>query len=139
MTRQEQLYPDHTFTIMNRSAAPYIDYIRNGEKKAEVRVNSKAYQQLQVGDKVYFHNHREGILCKVTYLHRYKSFAAMLQQEGIDNVLPQLKNADLAAHEKEAKALQIYNNFPGAFRAQQLGVVAIGVEFLANYFKGKLT
>lgn len=119
---------DHRISILNPKEAPYIDYIRKGLKHAEGRINAPKYQQLKVGDIIHFHSKNDAITVKVTFLHPYPSFEAMLLHEGIEKMLPQLKALEIPQDEKLVKGIKIYEAFPKSERVHQMGCVAIGVE-----------
>lgn len=125
----------HTLSIQSNPKTPYLEYFRQGIKKAEGRINYPTFSKYQVGDLIYFHNRRDGILCKITFLNRYQSFSEMLNSEGILNMLPQLK--DQPVSDLFEKSLLIYKKFPNAEKAEEHGVIAIGVEFLKNKIPGK--
>ena len=127
---------DFTFTMMNPRHTPYMDYIRSGKKLAEGRINSGGYSHLVEGKTIYFHNRHEGIICLITFVHRYKSFEALLEAEGIDNMLPQLKHIS-SSSSKMDEALRIYHSFPGAERVKTFGALAIGVQFLRDHRPGR--
>lgn len=122
----------HTYTMMNRKDAPYMDWIRTGEKLAEGRINSKGFERLRVGDFVRFHNRREGIVCEITFLHRYNGFKEMLVAEGPLNMLPQLKKMRVKEKDYLDSGVKIYQGFPGSQRVQRMGALAIGVKYLGE-------
>ena len=124
--------PDFTFTIQSRPDAPYIDYLRRGEKTAECRVNGHMYQRLKEGQILLFHNRNEGIFCQVTFLHRYASFKEMVENEGVTNLLPQLKKLNLSAEDLVGRAVRIYEGFPGSDNVRRFGSIAIGVKYLCD-------
>lgn len=121
---------DHTFTIMNRREAPYMDYIRKGIKRAEGRIYSPAFQRLQEGQTIWFHNRHEGTVCTISYIHTYRSFEEMLTTEGVNAMLPQLGDQGLSEEAMLAKGIAIYERFPNAQRVHSKGCVAIGVRYM---------
>ncbi len=122
----------HTFTIQNRPDAPYLTYIKNGEKTAECRVDSLGYKKLQVGDQVHLHNYKQGILCDIVFLNRYKTFEDMVKTEGATNLLPQLKIRKLSPDKLIEAAVNVYKGFPGSQRVTICGCLAIGVKYVSD-------
>ncbi len=122
----------HIFSIINKKNAPYLAYIKKGIKHAEGRINATKCRKIKVGDMLLFQSKSEGIFCKATFLHPYPTFSAMLQKEGVERMLPQLRQKEASLPEKIAMGVEIYGNFRGAHRINELGCVAIGVEFLAD-------
>lgn len=123
---------DYTFTMMNPKESPYIEYIRKGIKHAEGRINYSGFNKLKVGDILYFHNRKEGIICEIIFLHKYKSFKQMLEIEGAEKMLPQLLKMKLDDKEKIKKGIEIYEKFPNSYKVKQYGSLAIGLKFLKN-------
>ena len=131
------IQPKHSLTIQNRKEAPYLDFIRNGTKKAEGRVNLHFFSKYSVGDTLQLHNRFEGILCEISFLHRYKNFEEMVTREGVENLVPHVVDSQLSNEELIRKAVAVYKSFPGADRVSRFGALAIGVTYLHEYFKGK--
>ena len=129
---------DHTFTMINRKNNPWMDLIRYGKKTVEGRVNLKAFEKLKVGEKVYFHNRHQGILCKITHLNIYNSFEEMIEVEGVKKLAPHICKSALNEYAWEKSALKLYYSFPGSQRVKTLGALAIGVKYICNYFKGRV-
>ncbi len=118
---------------MNPRDCPYMDYIKKGLKHAEGRINSHGFQRLKVGDTIYFHNRRVGIICEIIFLHKYKTFRAMLEEEGADKMLPQLLKLGLSKEEKIQEGIKIYEKFPNSYKVNQFGCLAIGVTYLEDH------
>lgn len=129
--------PKHAFTVQNRKDAPYLEFIRQGTKKAECRVNAPIFRKIKVGDTIQFHNRHEGILCRVTYLHKYNNFREMVIGEGVKNILPHIYRETVEAEQLIDRAVKIYEAFPGSERVKEFGSIAIGVTYLRDYFKGR--
>ena len=66
----------------------YFEFIRCGAKTVEGRINSGIFAKWQVGQMIRLKNGNEFVLCKITKLVPYKSFAEMLQNEGVHTCLP---------------------------------------------------
>ena len=115
----------------------YLNDIMSGKKKYEGRVNTEKYRAMQVGDilKLYENEAGWGIVCEVTSLNPFASFAEMLEGLGILNLLPQLEPLSrTASHNDLLEAgIFVYSSFPGAERVQAFGCVGIGVKFLKLY------
>lgn len=121
----------HALTIQSRPEAPYIKYIRDGVKTAECRIYLGQFTRYREGDELRLHNRNEGIICQITFLHRYGSFREMVVKEGVHNLLPQLKNRrELEGEALINAAIRIYEGFPGSDRVRTQGCVAIGVKYL---------
>ncbi len=128
----ETIKADHTITIQSRPDAPYMKYLRTGEKTAECRVNGRMYQNLREGNIILFHNRQEGIFCKIIFLHTYKTFEEMIKAEGATNLLPQLKLQRLSEADLLRRAINTYEGFPGSHNVRQWGSIAIGVKYLCD-------
>jgi len=133
----DSLPPRHSITIQSRRDAPYLDWIRKGVKRAEGRVNSKHFSKLRVGDSIQFHNRREGILCRIDYLHTYKTFEEMVEREGAVQLTPQVRGSGFTERQLIERSVRVYRGFPGSDRVKRLGALAIGVTYLCEYFKHK--
>lgn len=121
---------DFTFTISSPAHMPFLKYFREGSKTAECRIDGPGFRNLEVGKTIWFHNRFDGIVCRITFIHRYKGFEEMLNAEGIDNLLPQLKQVHPSR--KMEDALKVYRGFPGSHRVATLGAIAIGVKWIAD-------
>ena len=114
--------------MINTSERPYLKWLKDGIKTAEGRVNSEKYQEIQLGDEVFFtdtqgENFIKGI---VIFKHEYVSFKEMLISEGVKNMLPFLNNDELE------KGIKVYQNFPGAERVKKFDCVAIGIKIIES-------
>ena len=113
----------HNLSIINTADRPYLNWLVDGKKKAEGRVNSPKYRLMQVGDTISFCDRKTGhyVHGKIKFKHEYTSFEEMLISEGVSNMLPFLMNHELS------EGVAVYNAFPGASRVHKLGCVAIGL------------
>ncbi len=111
---------DHKIYIISNNQTPYIQWIAERVKKAEGRINWDIYQKMQVGETICFYNDPSYVLCKITFKHEYRSFRAMLENEGVQNMLPKANDVD--------EGVRIYESFPGAERVHTYGTVAIGLN-----------
>ncbi|MCD6558910.1 MAG: ASCH domain-containing protein [Palaeococcus sp.] len=95
----------------------YLRLIKEGKKRIEGRLYDEKRRRIKEGDIIIF----EGKLrAKVKALRVYSSFKEMLKKEGIENVLPGVKNIE--------EGVQIYRQFYSEEREKKYGVVAIEVE-----------
>ncbi|RLF90227.1 isomerase [Thermococci archaeon] len=95
----------------------YLRLIKEGKKRIEGRLYDEKRRRIKEGDIIIF----EGKLrAKVKALRIYPSFKEMLKKEGIENVLPGVKNIE--------EGVQIYRQFYSEEREKKYGVVAIEVE-----------
>lgn len=121
-------HADHTFSIIDTPERPYLHWLQTGIKTAEGRVNSPKYQKTRVGDTIIFIDQSQSqyIYGTIIFKHEYHSFHAMLNAEGVSNMLPFLNSSDLQ------QGIAVYNQFPGSERVQIFGCVAIGIK-VENY------
>ena len=114
----------HKFSMINTPERPYLNWLKNGIKTAEGRVNSEKYQKIEIGDEIIFSDTKSDDFIKgiVTFKHKYITFEEMLKSEGVKNMLPFLNDNDLE------KGIQVYQNFPGSERVKKFGCVAIGMK-----------
>jgi ASC-1-like (ASCH) protein len=116
----------------------YMQYIESGIKKFEGRIYGTACKNMHVGDNLKLFDNRAGwgIICKITSIDVYYSFKAMLEEKGILNMLPQLtaESKTLPHTTLLERGVQIYRGFPGSQRVSQVGVTAIGVEFIKRIY-----
>lgn len=99
----------------------YFQLIQSKRKRVEGRLFTEKYQSLRPGDVVEFCSENKSLLARVRGLKTYPTFAAMLQEEGIQECLP-------GAHTLE-EAVGIYHSFSN-YKEQELkiGVIAIQIE-----------
>lgn len=116
---------NHYILTKNPKEAPYIEWIAKGVKGAEGRVFSKKFQKMKVGETVCFHNFKSYVFCDITYLNKYSSFEEMVKSEGAINLIPALK--ELPEKERDAAAVQTYQNFPYSDRVNTMGAIAVGL------------
>ncbi len=116
----------------------YLEYIMNGKKQFEGRVCGPACQAMQVGDRLKLFNAkaRWGIICEIVSKDWYNTFKEMLEDKGVLPLLPQLEEQSkcLSKDQLLQEGLKIYQSFPGSFRVNQHGAVAIGVKFIKRIF-----
>lgn len=116
----------HKISILQTADRPYLQWLVRGIKTAEGRVNTPTYQSMRPGDRLTLVDkaNRESLTGVITFLHNYASFRKMLENEGVRNMLPFLRDDEVEA------GIKIYQSFPGSHRVQIFGCVAIGVRCL---------
>lgn len=114
----------------------YLNYIKNGKKLYEGRVNAPFTQKILAGHQLKLFDHRAGwgILCAVEERFEYHSFREMVKDRGVLEMLPQLENKakNLSNDALIEEAVRIYEGFPGSQRVKQNGCVAIQVKYLRD-------
>ncbi len=125
MTKQQNT-TIYEFSMSDAPGRPYLKWLSTGLKKAEGRINTQKYRDLQLGDIVIFRNATKDKFIKgsISFKHEYNSFKEMLESEGVSNMLPFLNNNEIQ------QGIEIYESFPGSERVQQFGCVALGIEIM---------
>src|SRR3990167_7356191 len=98
----------------------YFDAIKAGLKTVEGRPNSLKFKDLHPGDQISFTCivTNEVIVCCVQAMTVYASFFEMLQEQGLQNMLPGITTME--------QGVAVYENFPGyKEKALVIGVLAI--------------
>jgi len=107
----------HEITLRKK----YIHQIKGGGKTIEGRINSGMILRFNPGDEVRFfykQNQQDDVRCNIEDIRKYSSFRHLLQQEGHQNCLTDVRSLE--------EAVRIYDQIPGyAERAAKFGVVAI--------------
>lgn len=115
----------------------YFDFIVDGKKTVEGRVNMPDVEGLKIGDMVTFKDEggRE-IICKVITVSKYPNFTKMLVSEGITNMLPSIDPDTNSTPEMIAKADKIYRSFPGYNEnVKKYGAIAFGIKYTGMVYK----
>lgn len=114
----------------------YLDYIKQKIKTHEGRVCRGTCSNMRVGDELTLKDKRaqKGIVCEIISWKKYDSFKSMLLENGVVNMLPQLKNFAKNATPETllSEGIKIYEKFPGAQGVKNFGCVAIGVKYLKD-------
>jgi ASC-1-like (ASCH) protein len=76
----------------------YFQMIKDGSKNVEGRINNNKYSVLNKGDIIKFsaNENNKTIECRVVGIKKYETFKEMLSKEGIENMLPGIKNIEEA-------------------------------------------
>ena len=107
--------------------SPYFEFIQNGEKIYELRVNDAKRREMKVGDIwIFSHNDNKSlkkIKIKIIEKRIYKSFEEAIQDTGYLNLLPNAKSIE--------EAIEIYNSF-GSYKedSKLYGVVLFKLELI---------
>ena len=107
--------------------AKYYDFILNGTKRIELRLNDEKRQKIKIGDKIKFikePNLNEYFETKVIGLLKYNSFLEMFKDYNI-NIL-----ADKSITKKEL--LNDLEKFYTKEKQQKYGVIGIRIEIINN-------
>jgi len=110
--------------MINSPERPYLKWLASGEKTAEGRCNTKKYRSMSIGDFITMKSTStdEYIKGKIVFKHEYDSFRAMLETEGVKNMLPFLHDDEIEV------GIAVYEAFPGSERVEEYGCVAIGLH-----------
>lgn len=113
----------HTLPMINKPDRPYLNWLVDGIKKAEGRVNSPACRKMKVGNTILLNGGRRGeyVYGTIAFKNEYATFEQMLRSEKVSNMLPFLSD------EQVAEGVRTYSSFPRADRVRELGCVAIGI------------
>lgn len=124
--KQISIKAKHRLSIINKASKPYLNWIKDGVKTAEGRVNSYSCQKMKIGDTILLYNlhNDQYVYGLISFKHIYKTFEEMLRFEGVKNMLPFLENNDIE------KGIEVYNSFPNSNRVRIFGCVAIGLKVI---------
>ena len=97
----------------------WFQYIRDGSKKYEGRVYDEKRQKIQINDSIIFTNeHNHKIIRVVKNIHLFSSFEEMIDNLGLNLLLPEVSSKE--------EALSIYNSIPlYESKSKIYGVIAI--------------
>jgi len=101
----------------------YFDAIQSGLKTVEGRINSSKFKDLKIEDLISFASTRtnETIICIVIDIKTYSNFEDMIQQEGINKILPGIPSI--------SEGVSIYESFPGySDNVKKIGAIAIRIQ-----------
>lgn len=114
----------HEITLKRK----YIHQIKSGGKTIEGRINNGMILRFKTGDNVRFfykQNERDDARCKIEDIRKYKSFKELLESEGYENCLTDVRSLN--------EAVRIYDKIPSySQRAAKFGVVAIQLSLLSK-------
>ncbi|KKR07302.1 MAG: hypothetical protein UT32_C0013G0021 [Parcubacteria group bacterium GW2011_GWC2_39_14] len=96
---------------------PYFSYILSGAKSVEGRLNKGKFQEAEVGDVLEIN---EVSNYKIVGKRVYKTFAEMIEKEGVKKVIPGASSVEMA--------VSVYYQFYTKEQEKEFGVVAIEIE-----------
>jgi hypothetical protein len=98
----------------------YFDFIKNGTKRIELRLNDEKRQQIKIGDSIEFSNEKYKFTTKVIGLLKYQDFKTLFNDFGIEIL------ADKTMTKEEL--LGILSEFYTPEKQEKFGVLGIRVE-----------
>jgi len=104
--------------LMKNIVEPYMSFILSGQKTIEGRLNYGKFKDLEVGDVL--HIGPDEIKFTIERLNVYRSFREMIQNEGIENVVPDKNTID--------EAVEVYYRFYTKEQEEEFGALAIGIK-----------
>lgn len=105
-------------TIPIEVQEPYLSFILNGKKTIEGRLNKGKFKDLKIGDILLIGLDEKRFIIEKTTI--YQSFRAMIEKEGIENVIPDKHNIN------DAEA--VYYKFYTKEQEKEFGVIAIKIR-----------
>ncbi len=99
----------------------YLDYIKSGEKRIEVRVAYPQLKGIKPGDKIIFNDEVPAV---VTGVKPYETFRQVLREEPIKKIFP-----DEPSFERAVK--RFHNLYP-KWKENRYGVIAIRFKLLRD-------
>ena len=104
----------------------YIRLIKQGRKPVEARVAIPMFEKWQAGDTIRFFSRRNPkveVIVKIIRKNHYKTFRQMLEVEGVENLIPDVKSIN--------EGERLYMKIPKyAEREKQYGVLAFRLELI---------
>ncbi len=103
---------------------PWYNLIKEGKKTVEGRPKRNTFAQMKVDQVVKFFNKElnESFCAKITRVTEHKTFEDMIRSNGIDNVLPGIRNID--------EGVQVYMQYYNKEIESEFGVVGIHVTLI---------
>lgn len=98
----------------------YFDFIKNGTKRIELRLNDEKRQQIKIGDSIEFSNEKDKFIAKVIGLLEYQDFKTLFNDFGIEIL------ADKTMTKEEL--LGVLSEFYTPEKQEKFGVIGIRVE-----------
>ncbi len=97
----------------------YLDYIKSGEKRIEVRANYPQFRDIKPGDKIIFNDEVPAV---VTGVKRYETFRQALREEPIAKIFPDDPGFE--------RALKRFHGLYPKWKENRYGVIAIRFKLL---------
>lgn len=103
---------------------PWYTHIKEGRKTVEGRPKRNTFAEMQVGQTVKFFNKQlnESFCAKIIDINEYKTFFDMIRSNGLENVLPGIRNID--------EGVSVYMQYYNKEIESQFGVVGIKVQVI---------
>ena len=98
----------------------YFDFIKNGTKRIELRLNDEKRQQIKIDDLIEFSNEKDKFTAKVIGLLKYKDFKTLFNDFEIEIL------ADKTMTKEEL--LDVLGEFYTPEKQERFGVLGIRVE-----------
>lgn len=105
-------------TISLNIQEPYLSYVFNNIKVVEGRLNKGKFKDLKTGDIFIIGLEQKKFL--IERITKYKSFREMIEQEGINNVIPDKNNIN--------DAELVYSKFYTKEEQEEFGVLGIKIK-----------
>ncbi len=99
----------------------YFEYIRSGEKKAEVRVAYPQWRDIKPGDRILFNSELAAV---VTEVKHYETFRQVLQEESIKKIFPDEPSFE--------RALKRFHSMYAKWKENRYGVMVIKFKLLGG-------
>lgn len=103
--------------ISPNTQEPYFNFIKEGEKTMEGRLNKGKFADIEVGNKCLVNDDFE---VEVIGKRLYKTFQEMIEAEGIEKVIPDANSVE--------EAVAVYYKFYTKEKEAEHGVVALEVK-----------
>jgi len=103
---------------------PWYTHIKEGRKTVEGRPKRNTFAEMKVGQTVKFFNKQlnENFCAKIIEINEYKTFFDMIRSNGLENVLPGIRNID--------EGVSVYMQYYNKEIESQFGVVGIKVQVI---------
>lgn len=98
----------------------YFDFIKNGTKRIELRLNDEKRQQIKIGDSIEFSNEKYKFTTKVIGLLKYQDFKTLFNDFGIEILAGKTMTKE--------ELLGILSEFYTPEKQEKFGVLGIRVE-----------
>lgn len=98
----------------------YFDFIKNGTKRIELRLNDEKRQQIKIGDLIKFSNGKDKFTAKVIGLLKYQDFKTLFNDFGIEIL------ADKTMTKEEL--LGVLSEFYTPEKQEKFGILGIRVK-----------
>lgn len=109
-----------------------FDKVKSDEKSVEARIATPDYAGIEIGDKIQFFCGSKTVLRKIVGRTSYKTFAEMLQTEGINKCLPGVKSFAVAVefyrHLFDDTNLQLHHGVVASQLELKYGVIAFQLQ-----------